>query len=367
MNSPVILCGFGRIGRRVLDYLRTAGMPVVVVDTRCSPDDPRLKGVRLVRGDCRLPEVLEQAGLARARGVLILTSDDLVNISAALTVRHINPQVRIVVRMFSPNLLGRFGKAVSNVYALSVSALTAPVLALTALTGAALGAFGQDEMQRQVVEVKIGDGPLTAGLPIEAAEAKWRFLTVAHLPARGDERFLSKVDRAAILENGDRLIVCGKPEELGSLLGSGADEDSPHLLWAGWLRRNARVLGRTFSEVDLAVKICTAVLAAVVLGSTLVYHIGINKTLPDGLYRTISVMATGSDMHEDELPIGWQKVFVSFLRIFGAAVTAAFTAIVTNYLIRAGLARRWKYAASRTAAMLSSAAWATSVFASPRN
>ena len=111
----------------------------------------------------------------------------------------------------------------------------------------------------------------------------------------------------------------------------------PNLLWAGWLRRNGRVLIRTFSEVDLAVKICTAVLAAVVIGSTLVYHLGINKTLPDGLYRTISIMATGSDMHEDELPVGWQKVFVSFLRIFGAAVTAAFTAIVTNYLLRARL------------------------------
>src|SRR2546429_6667488 len=46
-------------------------------------------------------------------------------------------------------------------------------------------------------------------------------------------------------------------------------------------------------------------------------------------------MATGADMHEPER--GWQKVFVSGLRIAGAALTAVFTAIVTNYFLRARL------------------------------
>src|SRR5262249_43270209 len=75
----------------------------------------------------------------------------------------------------------------------------------------------------------------------------------------------------------------------------------------------------------------------VVVASTLVYNLGMNKTLPDGLFRTISVIATGADLHEKELPEGWQKVFVSFLRLMGAALIAAFTAIITNYLLRARL------------------------------
>src|SRR5207302_4536957 len=129
MDQPVILCGLGRVGRRVLEYLRTAGVPVVVVDTRCLADEPLLTGVRLVRGDCRQREVLEEAGLAQARGVLILTSDDLVNISTTLTVRHLDPNVRVVVRVFNQVLIPRLGKAVANVFPLSTSALTAPLLA----------------------------------------------------------------------------------------------------------------------------------------------------------------------------------------------------------------------------------------------
>jgi Trk K+ transport system NAD-binding subunit len=68
-----------------------------------------------------------------------------------------------------------------------------------------------------------------------------------------------------------------------------------------------------------------------------VFHLGTRTHgVADALYRTISLIATGADMRgdrfHDEL-----KVYVSILRIVGAALTAAFTAIVTNYLLRASL------------------------------
>src|SRR5947209_7547281 len=109
MEQHIILCGLGRIGWRVLEYVRATDTPVVVVDTRCAPDDPRLHGVPLVQGDCRQPAVLEKAGIASARGVLILTSDDLVSISTALMVRHLHPDIRVVVRMFNQGLIARLG------------------------------------------------------------------------------------------------------------------------------------------------------------------------------------------------------------------------------------------------------------------
>src|SRR5205807_336308 len=58
----------------------------------------------------------------------------------------------------------------------------------------------------------------------------------------------------------------------------------------------------------------------------------------DAFYRTISLMTTGADMGGGAMERGgWQKVFVSGLRLVGTALTAAFTAILTNYLVRAHL------------------------------
>ena len=57
MDNHVILCGLGRVGWHVLEFLKAAGTPVVVIDTRCTTDDPRLAGVTLIQGDCQKPRV----------------------------------------------------------------------------------------------------------------------------------------------------------------------------------------------------------------------------------------------------------------------------------------------------------------------
>jgi len=52
-----------------------------------------------------------------------------------------------------------------------------------------------------------------------------------------------------------------------------------------------------FASIDKAVTICTLILVGVILFSTLVMHLGVQKyTVADALFRTISVMATGAEM-----------------------------------------------------------------------
>lgn len=341
MNRPIILCGLGRVGARVLEFLQAANLPAVVVDTVCQPGDARLKGARLVCGDCRKREVLEEAGVAGARGVLILTGDDLLNISAALMVRSLNPDVRVVLRMFNQNLIGRLGHAVKNVYGLSTSLLTAPVLAMTALTGQGLGTFRIDDGAdgwRQVAEVAVGSGSELLGRGVAEVTTQRGALALVHLPARGPARFLLDVDLDARLQAGDRLVVCGEPRKLNTLLARAGESEDVVLHWAGWLRRNVRAAVRTLRQIDTAVMACTVVLVVVLVLSTVVLRLGLeNYSTPHALLRTVSLMATGGSLHEDELKYDWVKVYVSVLRIVGMVLTAAFTAIVTRYLVQARL------------------------------
>ncbi|HEV2945873.1 MAG TPA: NAD-binding protein [Gemmataceae bacterium] len=339
MDQPVILCGLGRLGRRVLESLRAAGMSAVVIDRHCDPSSPSLKGVRVVVGDFRQADVLEAAGIREAGGILILTSEDLVNISAALTARQLNPKVRIVVRMFNQNLIPRLGKAVQNVISLSVSGMTAPLVALTALTGEALGAFSLEDGIRQVTEIKVTENSPLVGLTMGEAAARHHLLVVALSASGVKDHLWHDLDSDTKLVAGQQLVVCGEPEHLAPLLGVEADPLA-QVRWAGWLRRNWRVIWRTLSEVDLPVKISTAILIGVLIAGTLVYYFGIPKserTISGGLLRAVGLIATGGDLHENELDQPWQKVFVSALRIIGAALIAVFIAIITNYFLRARL------------------------------
>jgi Trk K+ transport system NAD-binding subunit len=338
MEPHFILCGLGRVGWRVLEHLRAVGAPIVVIDNRCSTNDARLGGVKLVAGDCRQREILEQAGVKEARAVLILTSDDLVSVSTALMVRNLNAGIRIVVRVFNPTLIARLGSAVENVFALSTSALVAPLLALLACTGKALGTFRLEDGSRQQV-AELTTTSTLAGKRMTAALEPFRVHVLAHVLADGRKRFFGDVDSEAILVTGDRLLVCGEAGSVTRLLGQGESETLPELLWAGFVRRLGRVAWRTLGEVDLPVKICTAVLFSVIFLSVLIFHFTLDKdTLIDAFYRTISLIATGADMHGGDFePGGWHKAFVGILRLIGTALIAAFTAILTNYLVRANL------------------------------
>ncbi len=342
MVEKVIVCGLGRIGWRVLDYLRATGLGITAVDTRCSPMDQRLHGTRLVQGDCRNHDVLKLAGAADVQGVLILTNDDLVNISAALEVRRLNPSCRIVLRLFNENLIGRLGKTLVNVFALSTSNLSAPLFALSAVSGQALGQIRlspRADGLRLIGALTVTIESPWSGLTLKQVSARLPVSIVGYVPQAGEQKLISNGDSDALLRVGDQLILAGLPEKIGALL-PGSAQDLSNVLWAGWPRRAARMLGRTLREVDLPVKICTGVLIFVVLTSTLTLNFGVNhyRNWADAFFRTISLMATGADMHLEDFDQDWQKVFASVLRISGAALTAAFTAIVTNYLLRARLA-----------------------------
>src|SRR5262245_3506519 len=335
MDRPVILCGFGRVGRRVLEYLRAAQLPAVLIDQRFDPAQVPADA-RTVVGDCRSRDTLIAAGIESARGVIVCTSDDLVNLSAVLSARSINPDVRIVVRMFNQNLVPRLGRAVHNVFALSVSALGAPVLALTAITGELLAAFTLADGPRQIAALAVTpESPLNR-LTVAEAGAKYQVVPLARLPKSGPERHLRDLPAEEQLGPGDRLVVCGAPRDLHRALGKDTEGTMLSVRWAGKLRRFGRVFHRTFLDLDKAVKICTAVLFGVLAFSTLVYHYGVGDPWAASLYHTVSVIATGADLRAEHLTPAY-KVFVSGLRIAGAALLAAFTAIITQYLLRARL------------------------------
>ena len=336
MERPVILCGLGRVGRRVLDSLRAAGLPTVVIELNADPSDPSLAGATVLRGDCRKLDLLEQAGVKEARAVVIVTSDDLVNISTALLIRKLNPGARIVVRMFNQNLINRFTGAVKNTIAMSVSALVAPVLALTAVSGDTLGAYKLDDGARQISELIVTEDSELMGKRVTDLASEHDLIPLVYVPSAGQPQFLLTGSADIALAPGDRLVVCGPPHALQRLLQRLRGDLLPGVKWAGALRRWLRTVRRTLLDVDLSVKIITPILFVTLFASTLVFRYGLETAWGDGLYQTVSIVATGSDLHGENRP-EWVKVFLSVLKLVGAALIAGFTAILTNYLIRARL------------------------------
>ncbi len=151
--------------------------------------------------------------------------------------------------MFNQNLLDRLGAAVKNTVALSVSGLTAPMLALTAVTGDALGAFKLDDGPRQVSELVVADGSDLVGKRIADVAHDHKLIPLAFTPAAGGPpKLLIDVPGDTALSPGDRLVVCGAPADLLQLLERERGELLPGVRWAGVVRRWFRTAGARCSK-----------------------------------------------------------------------------------------------------------------------
>jgi Trk K+ transport system NAD-binding subunit len=88
--------------------------------------------VPVLIADIRLTETLETLHVAQARSLVVVTSSDIVNLEAALNAKALNPDLRVVLRLFDPDLAARVERAFGIHISRSPSALAAPAFAAAA-------------------------------------------------------------------------------------------------------------------------------------------------------------------------------------------------------------------------------------------
>ncbi|MEN9306438.1 MAG: hypothetical protein RL173_370 [Fibrobacterota bacterium] len=109
-----IICGLGETGISAARELRATGRSFVAIDPDASKMEHALHQVGEfphVIGDPTLEEVLEEAGIKRATGLLVASNDDRVNVFLVITARGLNPDLRIVARAVDPQTTGKLKRA----------------------------------------------------------------------------------------------------------------------------------------------------------------------------------------------------------------------------------------------------------------
>jgi voltage-gated potassium channel len=98
-SDHYIVCGFGRVGRQVSRDLRVAGAHHVVIDPNpANREAARSAGVPLIESEASDDEVLKQAGIERAQGVIACVDSDAENIFITLTARELRSDILIIAR-----------------------------------------------------------------------------------------------------------------------------------------------------------------------------------------------------------------------------------------------------------------------------
>ncbi len=99
MKNHHIICGFGRVGHNVAQVFDASGTPYVVIDSKKETlDELEMKHVPSIIGDATSDDILLEAGIKSARGLIACSDSDVANVYVTLSARALKADLNIVAR-----------------------------------------------------------------------------------------------------------------------------------------------------------------------------------------------------------------------------------------------------------------------------
>ncbi|GIH17563.1 NAD-binding protein [Rugosimonospora africana] len=225
----VVVVGLGNVGTRVIQQLRDLGIPVVAIDRTDQARGAQLArdlGVPLIIGDASRAETLDEASAGTARSLVVLSTDDVINLEAALHGRTLKKDLRVVLRLFDGDFADRIQHAFGVTSSKSVSYLAAPAFAAAMLEREVIATIPVKRRVLLVAEVPVEPGAALCGRTVAAGQygGEARIIAVTAGEFR-DAEWVPPPDR--VLAPGERLIVVATRAGLGRLVAQSTPTPPP--------------------------------------------------------------------------------------------------------------------------------------------
>jgi len=225
IRDHYIICGYGRVGKQVCREFRQRRVPFVVVEK-----DPALleeltcEGVIYLQGDSTEDHTLIEAGIERAKGLVLTIASEADNVFVTLTARQLNPDLFITARADSPSAEKKIYRAGANkvVSAYIVGGTRMAIATLQPYVGdfLRLGELDKDT-GLTIEEVQIAPGSPIAGKTLKdsALREETGFNLIGIKKATKEVLFNPPPD--TMIQPGDILIIFGEVRKLEMLEKSG--------------------------------------------------------------------------------------------------------------------------------------------------
>jgi voltage-gated potassium channel Kch len=169
VRNHIIVCGAGRVGQRVVEYLRRLDIPLVIVEANPTAGVVRLgrrHGVDVLTGDASQDDTLEMCNVLHARSIVATTDSDRVNLEIALGARAIQRDIPVIMRIANTRFASLIGRQFQLVHTLSATDIAAPAFAGLAFNATARGRCLIGDRAYSIVEWRIDERPDPRAIPL---------------------------------------------------------------------------------------------------------------------------------------------------------------------------------------------------------
>jgi len=225
IKGHYIICGYGRMGKILCEELAKEKVPFVVIEAEHEVfEELATKGALVVEGDATEDEILEQAGVTRAKGLVAVVSRDVDNLYITLSARVIcradNPGLYILSRATDMQAAGKIERAgadrVVSPYVIGGMRIVQALLRPTVSDFLEIATQSGD-LDLMFEELAIGGDSALDGVALKDSGIRKSYDVVVIAIKKRTGEMVFNPGPEAVLHNGDMLVTLGDRDQLDRL------------------------------------------------------------------------------------------------------------------------------------------------------
>jgi len=226
LKDHYIVCGYGKTGKKVLEELLQKDYKVVLIENDTERNE-RLKDLYdknfvHINGDATHDDILQQAGVERARILISVLTSDAENLFVTLSAKDFNKDIKVITRVEDVNSTMKFKKAGADFIISPIEIATDRIISIatkrTDFYSFVEFAGGKEELKDykfELVEIKensdlIGKTYREANIP-----QRTNLVVIGFYSSTNDLQVNPKADNIINLQ--DKLLVFGIDSEINEL------------------------------------------------------------------------------------------------------------------------------------------------------
>ena len=217
LKKHVILVGLGHLGYRVALKIHEMGEQIAAIEFNANTDTlsaVRDLGIPVIHDDATRAASLEAANIKDARTIILASQNDAMNLQIALKARSMNPNIKVVVRIFDED----FAHALQDQFgfiALSATEMAAPIFAAAASGVDVTNPISIEGQLLSLARLIVSEDSAFANKTVGYVEDNFHLNVV--LLRRDHQSEMHPTD-SSLIHAGDTLAVLGGPDELHHLM-----------------------------------------------------------------------------------------------------------------------------------------------------
>jgi voltage-gated potassium channel len=229
LKDHYIVCGLGRMGDTICEYLQQRGKPFVVIDNNesrlneiCGGD-----GWNYIHGDATDDSILKSAGIDRAKSLASVLPTDADNVYVILSARLLNQNVQIVARAGNEKAVEKMERAGASrvISPFSTGAVKIARFMLNPSIEDFLEVADNRGTDWELADVQISEKSTLIGKQLMETDLRDRGVMVIGIRRVDGERLMPPPG-TAIIKAGDSLFAFGSTNAVNAMISESSGENT---------------------------------------------------------------------------------------------------------------------------------------------